>query len=246
MRQSFSPALAFCPLRITYYIREVGEKPTSNLDPSLDALQTAFETGRREWETSDDCSRLCCAVEGAPTLAGINKIVAFACSSMCYPSVESQKRSITQHAAILTFRDLMHSKKPTGSDTDIQCFAQDPDYTDTDKRFLQRAGITVLDDPRGFCGVGDKRIVLSVSPDVPVRQVVIDITRPAIMIWDRVLGEQDMFAYWADRLRSIYSFQSLDSLGVQDLEGFMQIEISLHSFPSFLAWYCVRWSGRHT
>lgn len=230
MDHSFSPALAFCPLRIMYYSRETDKKPVSNLDPSLEDLQTAFETGRREWEASDDCSRLCAAVERAPSLAGINKIVAFACSSMCYPSVRLRNRSITQHAAILTLTDLLHSKKAAGSETNVQCFAQDPAYTDIDKTVLQRTGIMVLDDPRGFCEVDDNSIVLSVCPNVPVRQIIIDIVRPAIMIWDKVLGEEEMFTRWADRLMSTDSFPSRNSLEVQDLEGFMQVELSLHFF----------------
>ncbi|KAJ7869313.1 hypothetical protein B0H14DRAFT_3132371, partial [Mycena olivaceomarginata] len=32
----------------------------------------------------------------------------------------------------------------------IQCFAQDPIYSDMDKQLLGKHGITVLDDPRGF------------------------------------------------------------------------------------------------
>lgn len=71
-----------------------------------------------------------------------------------------------------------------------------PPYTDTYSQVLQLLGITVLDDPRAFLQVDDYTVVLSLSPDIPVRQIITDIARPVILLWNKVtVGEQeDSFA----------------------------------------------------
>lgn len=237
MRLAFSPTLAYCPLRICYHMREIKSEVSNTPEFSLDDRQAAFRAGAKDWEASHDCTRLRTTVESAPNLTDITKIVAFACSTMCYGSAEALQASITQHAAVLTLREILRSKNPIRSETDIQCFAQDPAYTDIDKTVLQRAGITVLNDPRAFCEVDDNSIVLSVGPDLPVRQVVLDIARPAIMVWDKVLGEEETFALHnnssisADPLHfgheedvdalEVSSSQGSGSENVDDLERFM-------------------------
>lgn len=73
----------------------------------------------------------------------------------------------------------------------IQCYAQDPGYTDTDRNMLQNSGITVLDNPHGFLEVTDSTVVLSFDAEVPVRQIIADIARPVMMIWDRSQYTED-------------------------------------------------------
>ena len=73
----------------------------------------------------------------------------------------------------------------------IQCYAQDPGYTDTDRNMLQNSGITVLDNPHGFLEVTDSTVVLSFDVEVPVRQIIADIARPVMMIWDRSQYTED-------------------------------------------------------
>jgi len=67
----------------------------------------------------------------------------------------------------------------------IGCYAQDPDYTDIDREVLEQSGITILDDPQGFLEVDDSTAVLSFGANIPLRQVIADIARPAMMVWDR-------------------------------------------------------------
>jgi hypothetical protein len=95
----------------------------------------------------------------------------------------SEMRSAYQHALIITLRDILAERQ--GHLNDIGCYAQDPDYTDVDRAVLEQSGITILDDPQGFLEVDDSTVVLSFGPNVPVRQVIADIARPAMMIWDR-------------------------------------------------------------
>lgn len=98
----------------------------------------------------------------------------------------TQARSIQQHAMLLTLKNALQK---TG--IEISCFAQDPIYSETDVAVLGRSGITVLPDPEGFFQVDDHSIVVSCSPNVPVRAIVLDLARPSMMIWDACLREEE-------------------------------------------------------
>jgi hypothetical protein len=83
-----------------------------------------------------------------------------------------------------------------GGGGEVMCYAQDPSYTAVDKRLLRNKGVTVLEDPRGFLEVDDDSVVISVSPTVPVRQIVADIAKPMVLIWDRGVEVEENAVFW--------------------------------------------------
>lgn len=214
-----SPALAFCPLRILYRLPAIDEveTPIEKTITSFQELQAIFEAGAREWEQSHDCQQLRNALERIPssTLNGISKIVAFACSTMAYDEPICQKPSIAQHAMVLTIRDFLHRK----NGSQIRCFAQDPAYTEIDKAVLQHTGITVLDDPRAFLEVDEASFIVSVGPDVPIRQIVLDIARPAAMVWDKVKSREETFEFWSELCKIPDVFPDGEPADLEELEG---------------------------
>jgi SRR1 len=116
------------------------------------------------------------------TSVKVDQIVAFACGSLVrwrdlVPS------TAVQHALALTVSKALTEKQGTGS---VSCFAQDPAYNAIDKSILGELGIEVLDDPDGFIAVDDASIVISIAPDVPVKQIISDLAKPAAIIWYRV------------------------------------------------------------
>jgi hypothetical protein len=143
-----------------------------------------FQRKRVAWETSKQCGEIKSLLASAK-LPPIQKVVAFACSSMTWDD-EARHRCTVQHALILTIRDFLVRADRYGKPSNIKCYAQDPLYTKADTLVLQRENITVLDDPRGFLEIDEETVVLSHAPDIPVRQVTADITRPAMMIWNKV------------------------------------------------------------
>ncbi|KAK4232727.1 hypothetical protein C8A03DRAFT_48470 [Achaetomium macrosporum] len=98
-------------------------------------------------------------------------------------------RPMAQHILALTVRDLLASSYTTARQGEgicgIKCYAQDPIYTPVDRQVLGEAGFTILDDPRAFLEVDESSVVIAIAPDIPVRQIVADIARPAIMIWEK-------------------------------------------------------------
>lgn len=65
---------------------------------------------------------------------------------------------------------------------EIKCYTQDPIYEDVDKSVLKEASMSVLSDPRRFLEVDETSVVVSISPDIPVSQIITDIARPAMMV----------------------------------------------------------------
>ncbi|KAJ5095699.1 hypothetical protein NUU61_005055 [Penicillium alfredii] len=90
----------------------------------------------------------------------INKIVAVALAAI---SRDHCNRSSFQHA-LKTFH----------------CYAQDLDYKPVDKAVLGEHGIEVIDDPSAWLKVGERSILFSCGPNVPVKEIVADIARPAV------------------------------------------------------------------
>lgn len=138
----------------------------------------------------------------------VSRIVAFGNGTI---SIEDSQHSALQHALMLTIRDGLQSLQP-GSGVTIQCFAQDPTYTEADKVVLHEVGITVLEDPRAFLKVNDETVVLSFAPDVPVRQIVTDLARPAVFICDKVRGEQELLDDWSKRFDPPRTWASVEEL----------------------------------
>lgn len=148
-----------------------------------------FQARMRSWETTESCKRLRSVLASKSVPCTISKIVGFACGPVSSnPEDPLTCRSSFQHALMLTMREVLGKEK---GNSEMICYAQDPAYTDVDKCILMETGITVLDDPEAFLVVDESTVVFSCSPNVPVRQIISDITQPAIMIWDRVQNGPD-------------------------------------------------------
>lgn len=180
---------ALCPLQICY-----GGHNETQHHRNLKDTRDAFHSFRTAWESSEKCRRLKSSMAAAASLPGITKIIAFACSSISRDLDHTRSRSASQHALILTLRDLLQASQPGAQ---IRCLAQDPVYTEVDRAVLSEAGITVVDDPQGFLEVDDQSVVLSFAPNVPVRQIITDLARPVVLAWDAVLTEEQTIARWS-------------------------------------------------
>ncbi|KAL4734044.1 hypothetical protein BDV11DRAFT_213192 [Aspergillus similis] len=83
---------------------------------------------------------------------------------------------------------------------EIKCYAQDPAYSEADWSLLRSIGIEPLDDPKGFLEIDEETLVFSVSPNVPVKQIVADVQWPGAMIWNTV-AEEEGEARWEKKVR---------------------------------------------
>ncbi|OHW92897.1 hypothetical protein CSPAE12_08521 [Colletotrichum incanum] len=90
----------------------------------------------------------------------------------------SEIRSHVQHAVALTMARILGEH----IGREVRCYSQDPAYTQATIEFLKSRNIMVLHDPQGFIDVDESTLVFSVAPSVPVKQIVTELARPAIII----------------------------------------------------------------
>lgn len=208
--REFHPGQALCPLQVCYFAR-IRDPRTNQLLPALrpkpfEEVREAFKHGLQTWQSSEDCKHVETILQTLP-ISSVSRITAFGNGTI---STSDSQHSILQHALMLTMRDSLQSLQASSG---IQCFAQDPMYTEIDGEILQEVGIIVLDDPRAFLEVSDESIVLSFGPDIPVRQVVTGLARPAFSICDKVREEQELLGAWSEQFdpRTWASIEELEA-----------------------------------
>jgi hypothetical protein len=167
--------------------------PTTYLE-----LKTAWGDASYNWTESAGCRDLTTILAKSISIPSANKIVCFGLGGLSDPSAGPEglvklargdglprRAAMTQHAAAITMAAVLG--KRFGTDP-LPIIVQDPDYTLADKKLLAEVGIEVVDGcgSLAFTHVDDKSVVLSIHPNIPVKQVVADIARPAVMIWNRV------------------------------------------------------------
>ncbi|KAM5471966.1 hypothetical protein MauCBS54593_003373 [Microsporum audouinii] len=168
----------------------IGARPIRDFD----TVKASFMEVLQRWDSSTTCLELQATLNQVkfPQSFKISKIVAFACGSISLDSITEdmstrplyqslRERSSYQHALLRTLQNTISNLDGCHN---IQCFAQDPIYTSVDSKVLGEFGISILDDPEGFIRVDDTTLVVSLMPNVPVKQIIVDIARPAMIIWD--------------------------------------------------------------
>lgn len=149
-----------------------------------------FKRYIEDWQESEVCKRLEQGLAQVPTTHRIHKIVGLALGGISYGQDKiPSARVALQHALLLTLRKWL-VKRETKEREEPFCYAQDPCYRPVDKAILKQHGIEVIDDPRAWLEIDDTSIVFSVGNNVCGQDIVADIARPAIAIWDRVYSEK--------------------------------------------------------
>ena len=195
----FMMRIAYCSTSLCYpeTHRQISTNefvPCPNLAP-VEQVQKTLDAGIKAWKASREYRRLRSVLETA-ILPKITKIIAFGNSTMAVAN-DTASSSSRQHALMLTVRDIANRHRTPGQ-RKVRCFAQDPMYSEADEQVLRKLGITVLEDPRAFLELDDETVVLSFYPNFPVRQIIADIARPAVMIWRRIRPEAEDSAIWKE------------------------------------------------
>jgi hypothetical protein len=132
---------------------------------------------RAEWQASEFCRRLSTffAEHARGATQYIDQIVCFGLGcpvSVVHP--RTLRRSYVQHLAAGTIRDVI-AQQQDGHRPKV--FAQDPAYTAVDSSYLSdHFNITEIADPEGMRTLTGSSFVMTVAPNIPVRQVALDIT----------------------------------------------------------------------
>ncbi|KAI8966611.1 hypothetical protein F5Y11DRAFT_364225 [Daldinia sp. FL1419] len=169
-------------------------------------LSKIFNGAKQQWEASEQYNHLRALLKSKRSrLSTIRKIVAFGLGTFTTRSDISDS-SMVQHALVLSLQHMLSKTKGPDSKVSgvfqniknslsknkktnppISCFAQDPAYLLRDKTVLSDAGITVLEDPWAFLEVDDTSLVVSIDPNIPIRQIIADIARPVAIIQHKMM-----------------------------------------------------------
>ncbi|KAF9895186.1 hypothetical protein FE257_000088 [Aspergillus nanangensis] len=178
-----------CPVSIGY------TRTSALTDSTLDEVHSAFLAKRHLWTTTSTYHDLVHHLSTLPLSTPISKIVCFGLGPMGRLESYHTARAHVQHAAVETMAAVLAARGATAG-RKIECFAQDPAYDAVDVELLRRIGIVVLDDPKGFLEVDEETLVFSVSPNVPVKQIVVDGRWPAAMVWNTVMPAEKDRKQW--------------------------------------------------
>ncbi|KAF3384982.1 5'-AMP-activated protein kinase subunit gamma [Penicillium rolfsii] len=191
-----------------------------------------FQTYLQDWRETEVAKKLIQSLTAHAATHSISKIVGLALGAMSY-QYDSRPRCYIQHALLLTLRKWLVEREKT---EDVVCHAQDPGYRSVDREILHEHGIEVINDPQAWLEIDDKSLVFSVSPNVPVKEIVADIARPAIVIWERVgFMDGDQKGKITDpdspRVRAMMEQYELFDFGAEDDDNFSHTFYHLHDPP---------------
>ncbi|KAI1379374.1 hypothetical protein F4677DRAFT_442348 [Hypoxylon crocopeplum] len=161
--QYFNLQTAYLPMEIFACTREIDYGPEyEEKSPvsSTEDLSRAFQDAERQWK-SEHQRRLQVGLATLETPFILDKVVALALGPLIL-GTQIYDEGMIQHALV-----------------------SDPVYTQQEKDVLSLEGFTILDDPQAFLLLDESSILVSINPDIPVKQIVADLCRPGIIIWDK-------------------------------------------------------------
>ncbi|KLJ12131.1 hypothetical protein EMPG_09559 [Blastomyces silverae] len=233
------------------YHSVVRDKATGEVIPNIDIqpienVEAYFKRTLTKWEATPACQHLRASLKALlqrnSNMRKIDKIVAYACGSLVdfeteesgdYPSLA--RHSFYQHALVITLLEILQNER-TDRDAGqkIRCYLQDPIYTNAERDMLAKFDLTVVDGQEGFLLTDDSTAVLSFAPNVCVKQIVLDISLPSMMIWCKV-KDGDLLKTWTDpdspRIRKLIG-EHYDAVEFQDYEQRFQTAFYVKRAPT--------------
>ncbi|KAI0190762.1 hypothetical protein EV127DRAFT_481001 [Xylaria flabelliformis] len=177
---------AYLPMRICSIVRilyNIDKNPlyTKPPAPPEEDLST-YQTIEKQWKTSEHYTQIHEMLAKIEIPFTLTKIIAVALGPLVVNSQVLQGR-VFQHSLVIALYStlvrrgtLSVSSKP---------YIQDPAYTQRDRDILCSAKFIVLDDPQAWLEINESSVLVCINADIPVRDIVADIGRPALIIWDR-------------------------------------------------------------
>jgi hypothetical protein len=86
---------------------------------------------------------------------------------------------MVQHSIALTIAEFCRD----GGASEIQLFAQDPDYTERTEEILRGRGFSIVGrfGAEGFAEIDDEKVVFSAFVEAPLKQIIAEIARPPLI-----------------------------------------------------------------
>ncbi|KAI0101991.1 hypothetical protein GGR51DRAFT_528217 [Nemania sp. FL0031] len=168
---------AYLPMWICAPIRKIGiglefKNPVTPPKEDFNIYQTIIQ----QWKTSQHFEQVQDILTSVEVPFVITKVIGLGLGPLVIKS-HVFDRCVVQHALISVLRQNFSISS---------AYVQDPAYTSRDKNILHLAGLPVLEDPQGLLELDEYSILVAISPNLPIKDIVADICRPGIIIWNRL------------------------------------------------------------
>ncbi|KAI0433011.1 hypothetical protein F5Y09DRAFT_339005 [Xylaria sp. FL1042] len=164
-----------------------------NPQPSKEWLLHDFQDRERQWKASKAYEELRTALSAIKTPFVLDKLVAVALGPLVFRCAHLE-HSMIQSVLVSAIHSNLLERGILSASSKI--YVQDPAYTQLDQDVLSSVGFNVIDDPEAFLMLDDSSVLVSISPDIPVKQIVVDICRPAIIIWSKVWDNEESLDFY--------------------------------------------------
>jgi hypothetical protein len=128
----------------------------------------------------------------------ITQIICFGLGMLGDPDGPHCRQAYEQHLLTCDIRNLVRSLNSTNPNVSVPTFVQDPAYCGRCAEIIRSLDLTIVEDPDGFLKVTKNTLVVTFSPNVPVRQIVTDLTftdnGPAAMLCDQIKDDGTIYA----------------------------------------------------
>ncbi|OTA96504.1 hypothetical protein M434DRAFT_27641 [Hypoxylon sp. CO27-5] len=174
---------AYLPMRIYAPIILLRHDPECMPPPAPPSEDfTTYQAIERQWKTSQHYEQLqeILATIEVPFIP--TKVIALALGPLTLMS-QVCERSVLQHALVSVLHSTLVQRGILSVSS--QQYVQDPAYTQRDRDTIHSAGLAVLDDPQALLELDESSVLICICPGIPIEDIVADICRPSIIIWDR-------------------------------------------------------------
>ncbi|KAI0406607.1 hypothetical protein F4802DRAFT_595964 [Xylaria palmicola] len=191
------PDIALFDLQSAYLLMKIGaiirarnanvkDSPLRPAPPGEDL--TTYRAIERQWKTSEHYAQLQDVLANVEIPIPLTKVIALASGRLFY-QLQVNKRRVLHHSLVSDLHSTLVRRGlflPAASST--KPYIQDPAYAQRDRDVLRSAEFTILDDPQAWLALDESSVLVCINADFPVAEIVADICRPALMIWDKRQG----------------------------------------------------------
>ncbi|KAK4125376.1 hypothetical protein N657DRAFT_680098 [Parathielavia appendiculata] len=187
-----------------------GLRPNPNPELSVGDLLKYHKFVTEGWRTSTWWAQVRQIVEsalGKPTCPVITKAVCLG-SGPYEPSNGSQRAKWTAHMQTAAFCFLVeYLEHRTGRD--ITCVVQEPRFTQTDKEFCTRIGLTAVDTPEGFSIVDENTLLFGIHLELDIYNQALT-KLPAVYVGSSLQEWKKVINHDSDTENPLMAFSKMD------------------------------------
>ncbi|KAJ8129739.1 hypothetical protein O1611_g3893 [Lasiodiplodia mahajangana] len=157
-------------------IMRVGEGAIFKNPPTLPEEDFhLYQAIEKQWKTSQHYEQVQELLASVKIPFAVTKVIGLGLGPLVIKS-QVFERVVFQHALVSVLRQKLSIS--------LSPLVQDPAYNQRARDILYSAGLTVLEDPQALLELDESSILLTISPGLPVKDIVADTCRPGVIIWN--------------------------------------------------------------